>query len=110
MIRGNCFLCEKPHGTLRDRDAFEVIISFLLGASTYNSTAVSEKRMRKAVPRSNNESFTQLMGGITAFFLVVWVAAAYAVCMNTDAPTNFKYLFAGICLLGWAGCIMLSIG
>ncbi|CAL2047260.1 unnamed protein product [Caenorhabditis brenneri] len=65
--------------------------------------------IKQRVSNAYNESFTQLMGGITAFFLVLWVAAAYAVCMNADAPTNFKYVFAGICFLGWVGCIVLSI-
>ncbi|CAL2047212.1 unnamed protein product [Caenorhabditis brenneri] len=66
--------------------------------------------LKQRLNTAYNESFTQLMGGITAFFLVVWVSAGYAVYEIDEAPTNFKYLFAGICFLGWAGCIVLSIG
>ncbi|EGT49847.1 hypothetical protein CAEBREN_16625 [Caenorhabditis brenneri] len=65
--------------------------------------------IRQGVRSLYNERFTQLMGVITAFFFIIWVAAAIAVYVNPEAPTNLKYIFPVVCLLGWAASIMLSI-
>ncbi|EGT49893.1 hypothetical protein CAEBREN_01531 [Caenorhabditis brenneri] len=65
--------------------------------------------IKQGVRSLYNERFTQLMGAITAFFFILWVAAAIAVHVNPEAPTNLKYIFPVICVLGWAASIMMSI-
>ncbi|CAL2047285.1 unnamed protein product [Caenorhabditis brenneri] len=69
-------------------------------------------RIRQRVNTAYNETFGYLLMGLTAFFFVVWGAAACVGYMHFEqqkAHPAFQILFVVCCALGWVGSGIGSI-